>query len=163
MDTQEKLKARITVQIAKLKDLVSNAEDHSDDSEFFYKLSQNVKWIAQDIDRVYSGYYIAIIDNTHYPIGFMTRSEALEYLENEYKFNNHCVDVTVKAVSKELYDKYSDLIQFNELYKDIEHLKYKLEDTIPDTFINDLKTKIEQLRNDIGFESRWEDAARIRH
>ena len=164
MITQESLKDRIATQIAALKVSASNAEYHLDDSEFFYKLSQNVKGIAHDIDIIHFGYYVVIIDNVHYPIGFMTRAEAFEYIENEDKLNaTYYGDCTIKEVSKEVYDKYFDLIQLDELYDHIDNLRYILNDAILDTFITDLKTKIKQLRRDIGFKTRWEDSARIHH
>ena len=162
MTTQETLKNRIATQIAGLKGSIANIDDHSDDSEFFYKLSQNVKWIAHDIDRIHSGYYIAIMGNMHYPLGFMTADQALERLEKEHGFDDYYRgEDHIKEVSPELYGKYLDLIQINELYDHIEHLKYELQAIIPDDFVDGLKAKIEQLRSDIGFEFRCEDAARI--
>lgn len=162
MTSQETLKNEISTLIVGVKDSFSSIDDHSDDSDFFYKLSQRIEWIGYNIDRVHCGYYIAIIEHTHYLLGFMTASQARDLLYDENIFNDdYCDYRTIKEVSPEIYDNYLDLIQIQDLYDHLEALKYKIKPISSDDFINDLKTKIEQLRSDIGLEHRWENVAYI--
>ena len=158
------LENRIAEQVLNIKKLISEIESHSDDSDYFYKLSQKAEWLARDIDRVHSGYYVAFVDcgseddfdRIYYPLGLMTAERAREILNKELDSEDCCNECGIKEVSEEEIEKYYEIRKLQELYDRLVSTKYELKNILPNTFMDDLKIKIDQLRRDIGFRFRWE-------
>lgn len=154
----------IKEQISNFKELVSEIDNHSDDSKFFSKLSQKAQWIARDINKIHSGYYVAFIeigpednfDRIYYPLGFMTEHKARKILDEELDISDEPWNENgIVEVSKEKYDKYFDLIKLDELHIHIVKNKYEIINLLPPNFIEDLKAKIDKLRNDLGLTRSW--------
>lgn len=163
------LEDSIKKQITYFKKLVSEIDDHSDDSKYFYKLSQKAEWIARDIDRIHCGYYVAFIeigpednfDRIYYPLGLMTAHEAYRILKEELDGSDGpWNEKGIVEVSEEEYDKYYDLIHITELYGHIIKNKYKLTTILPPNFIEDLKALIDKLKSDLGFTHSWQHVCR---
>ena len=158
------LENAIKKQISDIKNIISEIDNHSDDSKFFHELSQQAQWIANDIDKTHSGYYVAFTEvgpdddfiRIYYPLGFMTKHEAYKILDEELDIDDDSYNESgVFEVSKEKYDKYLDLIKIQRFYNYIKENKYEIIDILPPNFIENLNAKIEKLRNDVGFTRRW--------
>lgn len=154
----------IKEQISIFKELVSEIDDHSDDSKFFRKLSQKAQWIAGDIDKIHSGYYVAFIEvgpdddfiRIYYPLGFMTEHEARKLLDEELDTNDDSWNENgIFEVSEEKYYEYYELIRVQKFYNYIKENKYKLIDILPPNFIENLDVKINKFRNNLGLTRRW--------
>lgn len=163
------LEEAVKEQISDIKNIISEIDNHSDDSKFFRELSQQAQWIANDIDRIHSGYYVAFIEvgpdddfvRIYYPLGFMTAHEAYKILDEELDISDEPWNENgIIEVSEEIHNKYYDLIKIKELYDYIIRNKYELIAILPPNFIEDLKAKIDKLRNDLGFTRRWQHVCR---
>lgn len=156
-------------QIYDIKKLVSEIDDHSNDSVFFRKLSQQAQELANNIDRIHYGYYVAYVeivldnipDKSYYPLGFMTQYEAYRILDEELDPLAEPWDENgIIEVSKEIYDKYYDLMKMKELYDHIIRNKSEMNAILPLNFMEDLKAKIDKLRSDLGFTHDWQHICR---
>ena len=154
----------IKEQISDIKDNISKIDNQSDNSKFFRKLSQQAQWIANDIDRIHSGYYVAFIEvgsdddfiRIYYPLGLMTEHEAHKILDEELDTNDDSWNENgIFEVSKEKYYKYFDLLKMQKFCTYIKENKYEIIDILPPNFIENLNAKIEKLRSDLGLTCRW--------
>ncbi len=154
----------IKEQISNIKSIVSEIDNHSDDSKFFRELSQQAQYIAGDIDKIHSGYYVAFIEvgpdddfiRIYYPLGFMTEHEAYKILDEELDVDDESYNENgVFEVSEEKYNKYCDLIKIKRFYDYTKQNKYEIIDILPPNFIENLKAKIDKLRSDLGLTRRW--------
>lgn len=160
------LNESVSNSIKNFNELVSEIDEHADDSAYFYKLSQHAEWIAHGIERVHSRYYVAFVEDgpdddfvrIWYPLGFMTAEKAYKIL-NEMLVSDDSEpwnDSGIKEVSKEELNRYYDLIDWQELYDRLHGNRCKLHDILPKDFINELKKKIDSLREELGLKYRWE-------
>lgn len=158
-------KESITHQIECFNVLISEINDHIDDASFFRELSKRAKYIANDIDKIHSGYYFAFVDNgpddnfirIYYPLGFVTAKEAWRILKEElidenFQAWNEC---GIGEVTKQEFDKFNDLLRIQNFYDDLYDKRNSLDDILPSNFLNNLKTKILKLRCELGFNYRW--------
>ena len=152
--------------IKNFNELLSEIDEHTDDSAYFYKLSQYAEWIAHDIESVHSGYYVAFVESGPddnfvrgwYPLGFMTAEKAYKILNEELvcEDSEPWNDSGIVQVSREKHDSYYDLIKLQKLYDSLCSSQYTLCDILPKDFINELKKKIDVLRKELGLKYRWE-------
>ena len=158
------LENAIKEQISDIKNIISEIDNHSDDSKFFRKLSQKAEWIANDIDRIHSGYYVAFIEvgpdddfiRIYYPLGCMTEHEARKILDEELVTDiDYWNENGIFEVSEEKYYKYYDLIKIQEFYSYIKKNEYELIDILPPSFIENINAKINKLRDNLGLTRRW--------
>ncbi len=160
------LEESVAREIETFKNLISRIEYHTDDSKFFYEVSSHAEYIAHDIERIHSAYYVAWseygpddnFDRVYYPLGLMTAEQAYKILKEELvgedaePWNSS----GIREVTKEELDKYYDLIEIQKLYDDFYHNRNRLKDILPLNFIDNLKTKKDNLRNELGFTRQWE-------
>ena len=91
----------------------------------------------------------------------MTAHEAYKILDEEFDVcDESWNEKGIIEVSEETHNKYYDLIKIKELYDYIIRNKYELIAILPPNFIEDLKAKIDKLRNDLGFTRRWQHVCR---
>ncbi len=159
------LEESVAREIETFKNLISRIEYHTDDSKFFYEVSSHAEYIAHDIERIHSAYYVAFAEygpddnfiRVYYPLGLMTAEQAYKILEEELVAEDAepWNDSGIREVTKEELDKYYDLIEIQKLYDDLYHNRNRLQDILPPDFIDNLKIKRDNLRNELGFTHRW--------
>ena len=159
---------RINKEIVNFKKTISEIDDHSEDSEFFYKLSLMTDCIARCIEQTHCGYYVAFVDygagdvnsndKIYYPIGFMTAGNARKILSEELLCHTISFDdADIFEVSKETFKKYYALKHIVRVYNLIATPgSTYLDDIFSNECIEKLKEKIDQLRQELGLKYRWE-------
>lgn len=156
---------RINEQIVKFKKTICEIDDHSEDSEFFDKLSLMAKHISRYIDQAHSGYYIAFVDygtgKIYYPIGFKTSNEARKILSEELLWDATFEGADIFEVSEETFWKYYALEHAVRTYdlitsSSLRYLDGILDGVFSNECVEKLKEKIDQLRQELGFKYRWE-------
>lgn len=160
-------KENVINEINNFKQLLLEIDSHIDDRNFFMQLSNHAEYIAHDIDRIHSGYYVAFAEygpddnfiREYYPLGLMTAEQAYKILNEELIGNEDDLepwnDSGIKEVTKDELNKYYELIKLQKLYDSLHDSQYNLRDILPSDFIDNLKNKVDALRNELGFTRRW--------
>lgn len=155
----------INKQIVEFKKTISEIDDHSEDSEFFDKLSLMADRISRHIDQTHRVYYVAFVDygtgKTYYPIGFKTSNEARKILSEELLLDATFEGADIFEVSQETFWKYYALEHAERTYDliinpSLTYLDGILDGIFSNECVEKLKEKIDQLRKELGFKYRWE-------